>query len=429
MTDTRRRCQDVHEASAGSHASGVGPRAKALASWVGMVLLVCGAIQAHAGSEEAGRLNESAVALTAQGRYAEAATLFAQALRLSPDDDIIRRNLARVRTVLGHRLLQARSLQAAQEQYRAALELVPDESAALLGLGDTQLQQREPRAAVASYQRAVTLEPRNPEVYRRLGEAYYQQGDMAAALSTWERALSLRPEDGQLRQRIEAVQKESRVQAGYRVRGSQHFTVLYEGQRREDLGGQLLDILEHAYADIGYELGAYPPYEVQVIFYSNEDFVSATGFSTGMGGFYHRLDGKIRIALKGLTPGDPTLKSVMYHEYTHALIYAITRGNNPPRWVHEGLAVQLEKWRAPAFKQEAVRQARAGNLPLLDASPYTHGATAVGHLIDRYGMASIRHLLQRLGDGRPFAEAFQETFQRDLGTFQQEYRDLLVRGN
>ncbi len=400
-----------------------------MANWVWMVLLLCSAIQAHAGSEEAARLNESAVALTAQGRYAEAATLFDRALRLSPDDDIIRRNLARVRTVLGHQLLRAGSLPAAQEQYQAALELVPDESAALLGLGDAQLQQHDPRGAVASYQRAIALEPRNAEAYLRLGEAYHQQGDVAAALSTWQQALALRPEDGRLRQRIEAVQKESRVQTGYRSRGSQHFTVFYEGQRREDLGRQLLDMLERAYADVGYELGGYPPSEVQVIFYSNEDFVNATGYSAGIGGFYHRLDGKIRIALKGMTPGDPTLQSVMSHEYTHALIYAITRGNNPPRWVHEGLAVQMEKWRAPTFKQEAVRQARAGTLPLLDASPYTHGATAVGHLIDRYGMARMRHLLQRLGDGRAFAEAFQETFQRDLGTFQQEYRDLLVRGN
>jgi hypothetical protein len=43
-------------------------------------------------------------------------------------------------------------------------------------------------------------------------------------------------------------------------------------------------------------------------------------------------------------------------------------------------------------------------------------------------MARIRHMLQRMGEGLPFAQAFQETFQRDLGTFQREFRDLLVRG-
>lgn len=369
-----------------------------------------------------------AVALTAQGRYDEAAELFARARQLSPGDEVIRRNLARLRTVLGHRLLQAGSPEKAQAQYQAALDLVPDETGALLGLGDAQLRQRQPRAAAESYGRAVGLEPRNPDAYIRLGEAYYSQGDLGAAVSAWERALVLRPEDAWLRHRLESVQREARVQSGYRSRDSQHFTVAYEGQRRDDLGRELLQILERAYADVGYELGAYPSYAIQTIFYSEADFQDATGVSASSGGFYHLLDGKIRIALKGVNPADPQLRSVLYHEYTHALIYAITRGKNPPRWMDEGLAVYMEKGRGPGFKQEAIRQARAGTLPPLEASPYVYGSVAVGHLIERYGMVRVRQVLQRLGEGFPFAAAFPEAFGTDLGTFQQNVRDLLVRG-
>jgi hypothetical protein len=146
------------------------------------------------------------------------------------------------------------------------------------------------------------------------------------------------------------------------------------------------------------------------------------------GAYYHLLDGKIRLALRGMNPGDPRLVSDLYHEYTHALIYAMTRGNNPPRWVHEGLAVHMERRRAPEFKQEARRLARAGVVPPLDQSPYTHGSAAIEYLIERYGMARIRHLLQRMGEGLPFAQAFQEAYQRDLVTFQREVRELLVRG-
>jgi hypothetical protein len=146
------------------------------------------------------------------------------------------------------------------------------------------------------------------------------------------------------------------------------------------------------------------------------------------GGFYHLLDGKIRIALKGLTPGDPWLSSVLYHEYTHALIYAITRGNNPPRWVHEGLAVHLERQRVAQFKQEAIRRARAGVVPALDESPYTHGSVAIGYLVERYGMTGIQQFLRRMGEGQPFAQAFQETFRMDVATLQQNLWDLLGRG-
>jgi hypothetical protein len=220
------------------------------------------------------------------------------------------------------------------------------------------------------------------------------------------------------------------VQGGYRARESQHFTVVYEGQRREDTGRELLQILERAYTDVGYELGAYPPYEVQVLVYSNADFLDATGVPAALvgGGTYHLLDGKIRIALRGLTSGDPWLTAVLYHEYTHALIYAVTRGNNPPRWVHEGLAVQMERQRAPGFKQEALRRARSGVVPTLDQSPYMHGSVAIGYLIERNGASAIQQMLRRMGEGRPFGQAFQETFQMDVATFQKNLRDLLVRG-
>ena len=384
----------------------------------------------HAASGEADRLNRAAVVLTNEGRYEEATVLLTQAIRLQPGDEVIRQNLAGVRTRWGHRLQQEGLLDRAQEQYLAALELNPNESSALLGLGDAQLRRRDSSAAAEMYRRAVRVDPQNADAYTRLGDAYHHRGDLEAALSEWERAVSLRPHDAGLRQRVEQARREIRVQTGYRTRESQHFRVIYEGQRRDEIGGDLLRILEQAYAGVGYELGAYPPQDVEAIFYSDADFQSAIGVSaSAMGGaFYHLYDGKIRLGLRGLNPGDSHLAAVLYHEYTHALIYAITRGNNPPRWVHEGLAVQMERERAPEFKQEAIRQARAGVVPALEASPYTHGSVAIGYLTERYGITGIQQLLRRLGEGRAFTQAFQEVFRMDVATFQHTLRDVLVRG-
>jgi hypothetical protein len=56
------------------------------------------------------------------------------------------------------------------------------------------------------------------------------------------------------------------------------------------------------------------------------------------------------------------------------------------------------------------------------------GSVAVEHLIDRYGMATMRLLLQRLGEGKEFPQAFQETFRMDLATFEQAVRDVVTRG-
>jgi hypothetical protein len=48
--------------------------------------------------------------------------------------------------------------------------------------------------------------------------------------------------------------------------------------------------------------------------------------------------------------------------------------------------------------------------------------------VDRYGMSTMRLLLQRLGEGKAFAEAFQETFRTDLAGFEQTVRDVVTRG-
>ncbi|MFB3816942.1 MAG: tetratricopeptide repeat protein, partial [Candidatus Methylomirabilales bacterium] len=279
------------------------------------------------------------MARTREGRYEEAAALLERALHLAPGDAVIGQNLARVRTALGHRLLAGRRVAQAGEQYRAALALAPDEVPALLGLAEVQLRERDPRGATVTLRRVVAVDAGNAEAYRRLGEASYQQGDLPGALAEWERALRLRPDDARLRDRLQRVEREARVRGGYRSRASQHFTAVYEGERREEVARALLQILERAYADVGYLLGGYPGQDVTVIFYSGVDFASATGVSATVRGFYHFLDGKIRIATRGLALDDPALASILYHEYAHALVHFLTRGNHPPRWMHEGLAI------------------------------------------------------------------------------------------
>jgi tetratricopeptide (TPR) repeat protein len=395
---------------------------------IGVLIAGASVAPVWAANPEAYRLNETAVAEVRRGHHEAALDLLVRAAALDPGDTSIRSNLARVRTVVGHRLAQAGRVQEAEVQYRAALDADPREAGAWIGLGELQLRQRDPREAAEAFRRAVELRPEDAETRIRLGQASYNLGDLPTALSEWERAAAMRPDDAALRERVTRVRREAEIQAGYRAKESQHFAVVYEGRRQDDLGQEFVRLLEQAYVDVGYVLGAYPRAPVSVIFYADVDFAPATGLSTDVGGFYNRLDGKIRIALRGLTPGDPRLASLVTHEYTHALIYAVGRGNNPPRWVHEGLAVHMEQRRAPQYKEDARRRARASRLESLQSAPYVMGSVAVEYLIDRYGMATMRLLLQRLGEGKEFPQAFQETFGTDLATFEQTVRDVVTRG-
>ena len=121
---------------------------------VGIVLAVLGNAAGAAYT-----LNEAGVRFTARGQYQEAATAFEQALRLQPGDPVIRRNYARLKTVLGHGWLAGGQTERAREAYAAAIELSPEEASAFLGLGDVQLRLRDARAATESYRRALALEP------------------------------------------------------------------------------------------------------------------------------------------------------------------------------------------------------------------------------------------------------------------------------
>jgi tetratricopeptide (TPR) repeat protein len=399
-------------------------------------------------AQEARRLNDAAARLTAEGRYAEALPLLARAHSLSPTDTVIRTNLATLRTVLGHHAMAGGAMEAAREHYQAALDLVPDEIAALLGLGDVALRLREAGAAVEIYRRALAVQPGEPDTYLRLGEAEYQRADLPAAVAAWEQGLRLWPEHAGLRRRLERARTEGQVEGAYQARLSQHFQLRFEGGGNEPIGREVLESLEAAYRDIGYWLGFYPPSVIQVTLYSQQDFQAVTRTPDWTGATYSNIDGRIRVAIRGATAGDPELRQFLYHEYAHAVIYGLTRGNIPT-WLNEGLAVKAE-WtggtgggrqesllagvRAAARQGVLIPLARLNDSFLgmsstrTAALAYAQGYAAAEFLSSRYGSGLIARLLRRLGEGLPFPAAVAETFGSSIEQIEAAWHDWLQRG-
>lgn len=392
-------------------------------------------------ADEGEALARAGAALAARGAYDQAIEAYRRAFALRPRDPVVRRNLALAYGNRGSQLLAAGQFREAEDLFQTAAELDPAEASLQLGLGYAQLRQRDLRAATASFQRAVSAGPRNAEAYRYLGEAYYQQGDLAAALGEWERALELNPADAVLRARLERARQEARVEGGYRSRESHHFQLRYEGQRREDVGREVLGILERAYIDVGYDLGHYPAYPIQVMLYSEEDFRRVTDLPHWVGGAFNKFDGKIRVPIGGLGAPSDRLARTLFHEYAHAALYGITRGNLP-QWLNEGLAVRAEKGAAD-LRPRAAAAARGGHLiplrslegsfmslqgPATVGLAYAEGASAAAYLIEQYGMSGVQALLQRLGHGGTFDAAFQETFGATPEEFEARWRASLVEG-
>jgi tetratricopeptide (TPR) repeat protein len=384
--------------------------------------------------------NQRGVDLTAQGHYREAIAEFEKALRLAPSHPVVHRNLAVAHGSLGGVLLQERAFREAAAEFQAAIDLYAEESRFHLGLGMAFLGLRDIDLAVRTLKRAQDLSPQEAEIYRQLGEAHYQRKDFGEALQTWEEGLRIRPGDRDLERRIAQAEREQRVEEGYDRRPGHHFTLRYVGEVREELGREILKLLERAYEEVGYDLNHYPRQEVEVVVHSDADFLTLTDLPVWVHGAYDERSGRIRIPIRGIRQATD-LRALLYHEYAHVIVRDLT-GGRVPTWLNEGVAM-LEQRTAMDGTVDSVRElATQGRLPSLetlngsfvglqgpDASvAYAVSYAATKYLVERWSLWDVHRLLRRLGEGIPFDTAMKEATRLTVREFEREWVESLVRG-
>jgi hypothetical protein len=129
------------------------------------------------------------------------------------------------------------------------------------------------------------------------------------------------------------------------------------------------------------------------------------------------FDGRIKIPTVGALQNPADLKSTLAHEFTHAVVTQLA-GNAAPNWLNEGLAELLES--DDFTRIERVLAASPRRLPhaQLDRDfasfsagdavlAYAQSALAVRKLMDLRGAPAVVGLLQALGRGTRFDQAFQ----------------------
>jgi len=197
-----------------------------------------------------------------------------------------------------------------------------------------------------------------------------------------------------------------------------HFLVKYDGRENIEAGRIILGILEDAYGEIGRSLSYYPDQEIQVILYSRRQFREVTDAPGWSGGIY---DGKIRIPIGGIDRETPGLRKLLYHEYTHAVVLAVTP--RCPTWLNEGLAQYFEGRKIDARQKEALKHiAQEGKLPSLSSleGPFTElngkqarfayllSLSAVNYLIDTIGLYRVEDILNDLAAGADAGKAISK---------------------
>ncbi len=198
---------------------------------------------------------------------------------------------------------------------------------------------------------------------------------------------------------------------------------------RADFARTVARYLDDARAQVGAGVGAYPSEPTGIVLYGKAAYLKAHAhrFSFQTVGFF---DGRIHVVSKAHPAGE--LRTLLFHEYTHALFREQTGGDRP-FWLNEGLAELYERAsqrRPPLSRGERakLKEALASGkwLSLQRLAPSFSGlnnqqarlayaiATAAADWIERNSDAKTRaKLLKRLGEGWSADEALKEALGLD----------------
>ena len=372
------------------------------------------------------------------GEINEAVQFFDLALTRHPDHPAIRHNMASATAAIGWRHITAGEPQEAVRQFRTAIEYDRTEASFYAGLGAAYQLQHEPERAIEAVRAAVALAPTRAKLYEQLGDLLYQNNELEEAISLLTMGIERATQPDRLSSMLARIAREQSVQADFQETGTRHFFIQFEGGENRDAAYEVLDLLELAYRDVGQAFSYYPEREVTVILYSREQFRDITQTPGWTKGVY---DGKIRLPVGGSTRNRQLLLKVIYHEYTHAVVHALT-ANRLPTWLNEGLAVYFEGLASGNLGSQqgpTLRLSQAQVFPLssLHGSflgfssaeaemAYAQSSDVTRLLIDRYGLYRVKDLLEALGSNQAFDQAFQNAFFLAYPEFEHLWRNTLT---
>jgi len=307
---------------------------------------------------------------------------------------------------------------------------------ALHDLGDGEIAR-----AAATLRGVLELDPTRPEAHWHLALLDGQRGRYESAERHLHAFLgSAGPRLGAWRdsaeRRLAALEDERRLADETLARGrlelqrldSPNFRLQVDSELsagRAEYTETVLRYLEEARADVSRQVGVTPMEPLGVVFYGKAAYLRAHRhrFSFQTVGFF---DGRIHVS----SPAHPSggLRSLLFHEYTHA-VFRDQTGGDRPYWLNEGLAERIERLsrRQPITTrtERAALRARIEDgswIPLRKLAPsfaglsdedaraaYLESVAAVEWIEGRSDADTRRRLLERIGEGFSIDQALYET--------------------
>jgi hypothetical protein len=335
-------------------------------------------------------------------------------------------------------------------------DLVEDRTRRALRGAVDDLQRGENARAAAVLRSILREQPGRPEPHWYLAQLDRYRGRYASAASHLEAFLAtagdeLEPWRATARARLAALADERQLErAPSGERGawpelsSPNFRVEHDpdlGRAAPNYASTVLRYLEEARASVAHRLGAEPEEPMGVVFYGRGSYDQAhrDRFSFRTVGFF---DGRIHVVSAAHPAAE--LRSLLFHEYTHAVFRERT-GGDQPYWLNEGLAelseresrgqpgltrserVQLKR-RIDAGEWISLRRLAPsfGGLADDDARiAYLESTAAADWLGARTDRALRGRLIERLGAGVSIDQALLELLQMDTSAVDAAVREWI----
>ncbi len=362
-------------------------------------------------------------------------------LELNKNDLILKKNIAVLYNNYALTYSSGENLIYVCNYFREALKYDPDNdqikknfSVALTNKAGDEYGNGRFSSAAQLLEKAIIYDDENWNAYIYLGEIAYSSDNLKDAVKYWRKALALNPSLTDLKLRLEKVERENQIENKFNTAKIKYFKVKFEGYKDSENAWKALRILENARYKIGADFKLYPTFPITVIIYTSKQFDTLTNSLDWALGMY---DGKIRVKKEDLIKGKKLLRRVLFHEYTHALIHEITKGNIP-FWLNVGIAQfeepdkdnipHEEKWlRNKLQRKELISISKletifAARNDINDLTlAYLESKLFVCYLMDKYGFHPFDNLLKCLGKGAKFDASLKKIFYKDLKKLEKEW--------
>ena len=174
------------------------------------------------------RLNAEAIHLADAGEFRDAVDRLESALRLTPDEPVLKENLQTVWLNWGTTDFKADKLDDAALHLRRALQL-GERSDVLRALGLVMLRQENYAEAALQLQQAVKLAPTDLGSLLALGRVYLKQEKRPEALAALQRAKDLGARGPELDSMLQQLGREVDAEWNFEQIDSRHFLIRFDG--------------------------------------------------------------------------------------------------------------------------------------------------------------------------------------------------------